>query len=240
MYRIIVILIGLILFSQSFAEPLPNIDTGKVVLSWEELKKLLDEIDNLKQKKEADKQPLKESPPVDYSITEANFLGEVKGSSVKFEGKFSVQVLKEGWVTIPFFNNEVGIETIRIELSKPNKPDESNNDPAKELHLAHFVRDTKGYSFLAKGPKIFTIQVSFYVPLQMDELTYTLSFPPPRSVTNHLTLRIPEKGVNILQINANSQFTQEPQLTTVETVLSERDTLKLSWKIEKDWQRFML
>lgn len=235
MYKYAVILIGLIWFSQGFSESLPNIDTGKVVLPWEELKKLLEEIDSLKQKKnQADKQPSKESPPVEYSITEANFLGEVKGGSVKFEGKFSVQVLKEGWVTIPFFSNEVGIETIRIELSKTNKPEEQNNDPPKELHLAHFVRDAQGYSFLAKGPKMFSIQVSFYVPIQMDELTYTISFLPPRSVTNHLTLKIPEKGVNLLKVNANSQFIQEPQLTTVETVLSERDTLNLSWKIEKE------
>jgi len=53
-------------------------------------------------------------------------------------------------------------------------------------------------------------------------------------VINHISLRIPEKGVNVVQMTSHSQLIQEDEVTTIESVLSERDPLKLSWKVEKD------
>ncbi len=221
------ILIGLLIglaLSPVFAEPLSEIKSGKVILSWEELKKLLDEIDTLKQdikalKKEKVQAKPKEPLPVTYSITESQFVGEVKGLSAQFQAEFSVKILKEGWVTIPFFPNSVGIEAITF----------------PEQQLVQFVREPKGYALLAKGPKSFSFQVTFRVPIQVNELTYSLSFLPPRSVINHITLRIPEKGVNVVQKTFHSQVIQNKEaVTTIEAVLSERETLELAWKIEKD------
>lgn len=233
-------LIGLMFLSfgcvqQLFAEDfsLSEIKSGKVILSWDELKKLLDEIETLKQdiktlkqEKAQAKKGQKKPLPVEYSITESQFTGEVKGMSAQFKAEFSVQILKDGWVTIPFFSNEVGIEAISL-------PKTSENE--QQLALAQFVREPKGYYLLAKGPKSFSVQVTFRVPIEVDDLTYTLFFIPPRSVINHITLRIPEKGVNVIQKTSHSQLIQEKdEVTTIETVLSERDSLKLAWKVEKD------
>ncbi len=77
--------------------------------------------------------------------------------------------------------------------------------------------------------------MTFRVPIQVKGFIYSLSFLPPRAVINHVTLRIAEKGVNVVQKTSHSQLIQEENgFTTIETVLSERDTLKLGWKVEKD------
>jgi len=219
------IIIGVLFISlQVLAEETSRAELGKVVLSWEEIKKMLSEIDTLKQDikrlKDEQAKAKKEPLPVTHSITESHFSGEVKGKSAQFSAKFSVQILKEGWVKIPFFQNDVGIETITI-----------NNG---EQQFAQFVREPQGYYLVAKGPKTLTLEVSFRVPIQVKELTYSLSFTPPRAVINHISLRIPEKGVNVVQMTSHSQLIQEDEVTTIESVLSERDPLKLSWKVEKD------
>jgi len=258
------ILIGLIgwtflsISPQLFAEELSlaEIKTGKVVFSWNELKKLLEEIETLKQEIEALKQESvqaekkqEELPPVDYSITESNFVGEVKGMSAQFNATFSVQILKDGWVKVPFFLNDVGIEAISIyfpEISegKPATIDEKTaateltshlqNEQNGEQPFAQFVRGLKGYYLLAKGRQAFSIQVTLRVPIQVEELTYTLSFLPPRSVINHITLQIPDKDVRFVHKTSHSLMIEENEVTTIETVLSEHDTLKLSWEVEKD------
>jgi len=218
-HRLLIIIGVLFLSLQVFAEETSR--AGEVVLSWEEMKKMLSEIETLKQdikhlkdEQAKAKKKKKEPLPVTYSITESHFSGEVKGKSAQFSAKFSVQILKEGWIKIPFFQNDVGIEAITGEQQ--------------------FVRDPQGYYLLAKGPKTLTFEVTFRVPIQVKELTYSLSFIPPRAVINHISLRIPEKGVNVVQMMSHSQLIQEDEVTTIESVLSERDPLKLSWKVEKD------
>jgi len=221
-----------------FAEEnsLSDIKTGKVVLSWEELKTMLNQIETLKQDLKALKkeqkakaeQDKKEPLPVEYSITESQFTGEIKGMSAQFKAEFSVQILKKGWVSIPFFGNDIGIETINITVAEQAKSEQ-------EQTLAQFVRNSEGYYLLAKGENAYTIQVTFRVPVQLNELTYSLSYLPPRSVINHILLKIPEKGVHIVKMNAHSQLIQQTdEMTSIETVLSERDSLKLAWKVEKD------
>lgn len=208
--------------------------SGKVILPWQEMKKLLEEIENLKKAIETLKeekiqtQTEQKTPvPVEYSISKSHFSGEVKDLSAQFKAEIAVQILTDGWVKIPFFQNDVGIEAISINSSSSNEP--GNGEP-----MAQLVRTPDGYSFLAKGPKSFTIQVTFRVPIIINELTYSLSFIPPRAVINHITLRIPDKGVNIVQKTAHTQTTQQDEFTTIETVLSERDVLTLAWKVEKD------
>ncbi len=228
------VFISLAYLPRVFAEDssLSEIKTGKVVLSWDELKTMLNQIETLKQDIKALKkeqkakaaQDKKEPLPVEYSITESQFTGEIKGMSAQFKAEFYVQILKKGWVSIPFFGNDIGIETIKITNSAEN-----------EQTLTQFVRNSKGYYLLAKGENAYTIQVTFRVPVQLNELTYSLSYLPPRSVINHILLKIPEKGVHIVKMNAHSQLIQQTdEMTSIETVLSERDSLKLAWKVEKD------
>jgi len=220
----------------SLSEP----QLGKVILSWEEIKTLLKEIETLKQdietlKKEkvqiqkAQTEKEKEKPvPVEYAITESQLTGEVQGLSAQFKAIFSVQVLKKGWLKIPFFQNDVGIEAINItvpntsnsevasdEIAEQTAIEPTNlslqNEPANE-QSAQFIRDANGYSLLAKGPTFLSIQVTFRVPIQVEELTYTLSFMPPRAVINHITLQIPEKEVNVVHKTATVK-SFKPEMT---------------------------
>ncbi|OAD24031.1 secreted protein [Candidatus Thiomargarita nelsonii] len=146
LHRLLIIIGVLFLSLQVFAEETSRAEQGEVVLSWEEMKKMLSEIETLKQdiKRLKDeqakaKQKKKEPLPVTYSITESHFSGEVKGKSAQFSAKFSVQILKEGWVKIPFFQNDVGIETITINETPTNS----------EQQFAQFVRESQGYYLVA-------------------------------------------------------------------------------------------
>lgn len=223
---------------------LAELKSGKVILSWDEMKKLLKEIETLKQaietlkqeqaqtlrqaqiQKEQNQKGQKQPIPVEYSITKSRFIGEVNGLSAQFQATFSMQILTDKWIKIPFFQNDVGIEAISINMPDTVEPKENEQN-------AQFVRDTKGYYLLAKGPQSLAIQATFRVPLLVKELTHTLSFIPPRAVINHITLKIPEKEINIVQKNAHSQVIQQDEITMIETLLSERDILQLAWKVEE-------
>ncbi len=211
------------------ASTLPALESGKVVLSWEELKKLLAEIDTLKRAQvEATKKP-EETVPVAYAITEAHFNGMVKDTSARLEATFAVQVLQKGWVVIPFFaNNELGIEELAI------SPLTDKSTATSETELAQFVRYPEGYALVIKGPQALAVQMTLHVPVKTEELTHTLSFLPPRSVINSFVLQIPEKNVQVLHSPANTQLTTKDNFTTLAMVLSEGDALKLSWQVEKD------
>jgi len=246
-------LLGILFYSlsvpQLFAETaetaqplsLSQLKSGQVRLSWEELKTLLEEIELLKQNLEKLKaeqakkeQAPKETIPVEYTLTQSHLTGEVKGLSAQFKAEFSVQILKEGWLKIPFFKNDIGIEAVSITVPDTAEETGSTANQVIGKPLAQFVRHAQGYDLLAKGPQSFAIQVTFRAPIQVNELTYSLSFQPPRAVINQISLHIPEKGVNVIQKTAHSQVIQENDLTTIESVLSERETLKLSWQVEKD------
>jgi len=244
-------LLGFLFFSlpQLFAETpetaeplsLSQIKSGQVLLSWEELKTLLQEIELLKQNLEKlkteqakkEKAP-KETLPVEYTLTQSHLTGKVKGLSAQFQAQFSVQILKEGWLKIPFFQNDIGIEAVSITVPDTAAETGLIANQGHGKPLAQFVRNAQGYDLLAKGPQSFAIQVTFRAPIQVNELTYTLSFQPPRAVINQISLQIPEKGVNVIQKTAHSQVIQENEITTIESVLSERETLKMSWQVEKD------
>jgi len=250
---------------------LSELKSGQVILSWEEMKTMLEEMESLKQQIDSLKQQQAETKkrpaeplPVEYSITESQLTGEVKGRAAHFSAHFSVQILKEGWVKIPFFQNDIGIEAISFQAAEEpgNSTVHSQKSPNAEPNVqktgglsddgltekvpsaqktvsettrAQFVRDAHGYYLLTKGPQLLSVQVTFRVPIEVNELTYSLSFIPPRAVINHITLTIPEKGVNVVDKTPHSHLIQDPEKgTTIEAVLSERDTLKLGWKVEKD------
>lgn len=150
-------------------------------------------------------------------------------------------MLKDGWVTIPFFPGSIGIETVRVDLADGSSqslpeliqtPTVDNRD--HDRRTAQFVRDTKGYSLIARGPGVFTIQATFCIPLGIEDLIHTLTFIPPPSVINRVTLRIPEKGVRLIQTEPAGRVDQSDNETAFQAVLSQSDVLKLSWRIEKD------
>ncbi|MCP4111764.1 MAG: RNA methyltransferase [Desulfobacteraceae bacterium] len=226
-------------FAEEFT--LPKIDSGKVVLTWTELKLLLEELEDLKQAREKDKQDKKkkkEIPPAEYSVAEAEYNGTVKGETARFESDFSVHVLKDGWVNIPFFPNDVGIESVHIDIADPSVRQSSEDSEQaagnKSRQTPQFVRNTKGYSLIARGPGFFTIRAVFHIPVQTENLVNTISFVPPRSVINRMSVQIPEKGVRLIQTTPPGSITQKENSVAFQTILSERDTLKLSWRIEKD------
>jgi len=232
----------------------PQLNSGEVTLSWEEFKTLLEQIEALKKRTEDLKAELKpkkpQASPVAYTLTEANFVGEVKGLSARFEAQFSVQILHAGWVTIPFFPANMGIETLNIAQLTPVQQEtftetstrgESSEEPLNPVATAtspvthaYFVNHEEGYALLAQGPQKLSIEAVFYVPIQINDLTYELTFSPPSAVIHHVSLQIPEQDIQIVKMNQHSQRVSSEHTTLIETVLSEQEPFQLSWQVKKD------
>lgn len=201
---------------------LPPLDQGKVMMPWDELKHLLEQLETLKQsQRETAKKPVIQEPPALYSLTEALLTGTVQEHSARFEASLSIQVLTTDWVIVPIFPVEVGVESLTL-----------HPDPASTEFPTAFTKDKQGYALLTKGPQRLTLKAVIQVPITETELTYHLTFAPPKAVVNQVQLHIPEKGVQLLQTPQYSQIETADSGTTLKIV--PQDTLKLAWRIEKD------
>lgn len=214
----------------TWAEDEP-LESGKVVLPWAEVKHLLEQIETLKKATEKPEQKPDNPAPVDYAISQAHFEGEVQDNKVKFDATFALQVFKNNWITLPFFSSEVGIESLSIETQIPQN---AFAKPVSNTPPTQFVRTDDGYSLLTKGPIQLNLKLRFYVPLEVEELTHTLAFTPPPAVINQVKLKIPAKGVNLLQKTAHSQVIQKEDSMIISTVLNAAEALVLQWKIDKN------
>lgn len=201
-------------------EKLPEIKSGKVTLTWQELKTILDELEGLKKDIAEKEEKEKDKLPVDYTLYEAKLHGIVKGKSARFDAKVTVEVLKEGWVEIYFFSKDVAIESVSI--------------TPKGQGIARFVHDDKGYRLIAEGPDFFTINMGVQIPVESNDLRYTLSFVPPKAVINLVKAEILEKGVHIIQSDPPGEIIQHDEGVIFNAVLNDDNRFRLSWKIEKD------
>ncbi len=231
---------------------LPKMESGKVVLPWKELKSLLEQIENLKKQKKVHQS--KKIPPAEYTITRAQYNGIVEDQSIRFEAGFSIEVLKDGWVSIPFFPNTVGIEMvnigyepsfIKIAEKTPQPSSTAEKKPEDQAIIikektpktylnAQFVRSREGYQFIARGTGKFTIDMTFYISLDIKDLVYSLNFTPPRSVINQITLRIPQSGAHLIHAEPAGRVIRDKKETLFKTVLRTDNSLSVRWKIEKD------
>ena len=219
---------------------LPNLESGKVVLTWNELKTILDELESLKRAIAEKKPPeVKETPPIEYNVLDAQLRGTAQGATMRFEADMTIQILKTGWTTFQLLPAEVGIESVNVtqreaapsEDAAPTLPPVATPPSA---NIAQLVRGDKSYDIIAQGPAQFTLAVVFYAPIQVDNLTYAFALTPPPAVMNRMTVEIPENAVNLLKMSPAGQVTQADGRTTFRTVLSKNDTLALSWQIEKE------
>lgn len=213
---------------------LPAIESGKVALTWNELKTLLDELDSLKRAAAQRRQPKKEdAPPIDYNLLDAQLRGAAEGELMRFDAEMTVHVLKSGWTTFRLFNEQIGIETVTITPKTAAIPNAPTPDAAPQP-VAQLARGEKGVDMIARGPAEFAVKMTFYAPIKVDHLTYSLSLTPPASLMSRVTIEIPGKGVNLLTMTPAGKVTQTDALTTFQTVLGKNAALNLGWTIEKE------
>lgn len=217
---------------------LPNLESGKAVLTWNELKTILDELESLKRAIAEKKPPeVKETPPIQYNVLDAQLRGTAQGAMMRFDAEMTIQILKTGWTTFQLLPAEVGIESVNVTQREAVPSEDATLSPVAtppSAKIAQLVRGEKSYDLIAQGPAQFTLAVVFYAPIQVDSLTYSFALTPPPAVMNRMTVEIPEKAVNLLKMSPAGQVTQADGRTTFQTVLSKNDTLALSWQIEKE------
>lgn len=198
------------------SQPLPALESGKVELSWREMKTLLDEIEFLKQALKKD-EPVPEAPaPTAYTVREARFDGEAGENTARFTATFAIHVLSDTWTQVPLLPASAGIESLALE------PDAN----------AQFLRDEQGYSLLVKGPAELSVTAVLHLPITSDERTFRLEFTPPPAVINPFTLRIPETGVRLVHAPARGQVHAGENRTQIDVI--QREPFHLAWRIEKD------
>jgi len=239
-------------FSTAWAEEqefsLPELESGRIVLTWSELKSVLDELETLKReldtlKRNAEDKDSQEEkdllPPMEYTILESHLRGTTEGKRVRFESTTTIQVFKTGWSSIRLLPEQMGIESVHIALADtvPERSAWISRTQSEEESLpptAQIVRGQDGYYVLARGPGKFSVTVTFYAPVHVENLVHTLVIAPPTAVINRIDLEIPEKGVHIDQMFPSGRITETEENTSIQTVLNKNDELRLVWKIDKD------
>jgi len=220
---------------------LPDFESGRIVLTWSELKTLLDELDALKRELNAlkPKDEAEDEPPLEYAIVEAHLRGATEEERARLTATTTIQVFASGWTTIPFLPAHIGIESVDIALAEAQSEKSGwiSWAESKESALpptAQIVRGADGYDIIAHGPATFAVDAVFYAPIRVENLVHTLTFTPPAAVINRLELDIPAKGVNIEQMLPSGRITQTDEQTSIQTVLNQHDELRLVWRIDKD------
>lgn len=223
---------------QSSSFSLPAMHQGQVVMRWEELKKILEELETLKQQRhDTLKKPVLAEPPTAYTIQQAELTGTLQGQAARFAVTLIVQSLTNDWTIIPLFSADTGVEALTITAATPTPAKttgmttpETPQPPPTYTHS--FLHDKQGYALLTQGAQTLTLNAVIHLPVQQEELTYQLTLTPPRAVINRLQLHIPEKGVQLLKTPPYSQITSSETGTTLAVVPHE--SVHFSWRIEKN------
>lgn len=227
---------------------LPELESGKVSLSWAELKTLLDELEALKREKleeetQSDlKKALEAEPPVSHSISRAEFKGEIQAQTVRFEATFQFDLFKAGWITFPLFSQPIAVESVRIEPAVEDtgrfatlKEYLGQESQAAEMFPAQLINTPTGYDFFGRGPGSFTARIVFQAPIRTENFTQTFRLHVPQAVMSQLEMAFPEQGARLLESSSPGVMTQqEGQPATFRAALTEQDELTMVWKLEKE------
>ena len=160
-----------------------------------------------------------------HLVSAARFSGTVEEKLARIKLDLTVDVLKEGWVTIPVGLGQVGVSSVKL----ANAGNEADTTPP----LLRF--QNKRYEILAKGPGRQEITVDFVSQLVTQPGRNLLKFNIPQAAINTLELTIPEENLKVdVQPMLAASTTQVDQpdsgkATKLQAFLGQSGTVSLSW-----------
>jgi len=189
--------------------PTYTIEDGKVVLTREQFKRLLDEM-------KPSVIPVVK-PPADYFITKATYCGRMEKEVTSFTTTFRVNIFKkegrEEYVKIPLFPAYIALEEVLFD-----------NKPALiklENSMHHLVTDKVGEHL---------VTVNFSIKTSLGQGSQGFSFPIPQTSITILDLKIPLKDIEVKIPEAQQiSLSKRGDLTHILCLLSPTTSINVKW-----------
>jgi hypothetical protein len=185
-----------------------NMGQAKVRIPWQEFKALL--LWNVEQKQK----PVAPTPPSDWAITGAEYVGELSKDSAIFTATFKITVLKEKeWKVIPILPATVAIQEVTL-------------PQGAYLRLAN-----NNYEVLTAAPGAMEVKVKFATAVTEQAGSNTLRFDRVPSSTCLLDLKLAQTNVDISVTGAQSVVKKEEGgATRVVAALPAAQAVQLTWE----------
>lgn len=223
---------------------LPELESGRIVLTWSELKSLLDELEALKRDIKALQadEPDQEKPPIEYAIVESSLNGVIQSEFVRVNLSATVQVFTDGWTVIPFLPGTIGVEGAQIAPIEESTDTSAltswlSSEKNAPRPAAQIVRGADGYDIIARGPAMFAVDAPFTAPVEMENQMHAVTLTPPAAAINTVTVTFQEKGVTIAELTPPGDITQTDESTSIHSSLGQHDQFRVTWKVDKDTGR---
>lgn len=179
-------------------------DQRKVLLPIKEYEKLLEQLRKLGTDLT--------KPPVDAVISSIAYQGSVEKEVVSVQATLMIEVLQEGWVSVPVHFKGAAISKVDGAMLKPL------DDGKAELLLNKLGQQQ--------------VVVDLVIPLVKGETGPTLSLDGPLAGSVRLDLTIPETGldINVQPKLAATQIKTQDKTTQITSVLGAVDQVQVSWQ----------
>lgn len=198
------------LLSQTGKETPPNfqIKEGKVILSREQFKRMLDEM----------KPPVDPgvSPPQEYLITKGVYKGVMGREDVSFKAVFNLNIFErtqKQYLKIPLFQQDVALEEVLL--------DEKPALILVEGGKYYVTTDKTGYH---------TITCTFSVKASLAQGPHKFYFFIPQTSITKLDLNIPLKDIDVSIANAKQMVLSKMDSTThISSILAPTNSMQVEW-----------
>jgi hypothetical protein len=188
----------------------PDILSGRVQLSWEEFKAVLDQI------KTPEKPIEKDPPPVDWSLNSVEYNAEAAElRRVRVEVRMDITVLNnDTWVSIPVLHESVAPISIKLD--------------GETTALARV--DDGWHALMLKGAGTHTLESTFFVSQTKSEGKSSFLFPTPRTPMTTMALRIPMADARVSSPAAARIYaTRGSDFLNVDLAFKGTDDIQVEW-----------
>jgi hypothetical protein len=159
-----------------------------------------------------------------HLVSAARFTGTVKEKLAHIQLQLTVDILKEGWVTVPIGLGQVGVSSVNL---GPGAGD------AVDKPLLRFQKNN--YEILAKGPGRQVLTIDFVRQIVTQPGRNLLQFTIPTAAINTLDLTIPEENLKVdvqPMLAASTSQAERPgkgKATRLQAFLGQSGSVTLSW-----------
>jgi hypothetical protein len=193
--------------------PLPDLPSAAVSISWEDLKGLL-----LKLQPDKTLEREIEPAPVPWTVSKSYYAAKAGADhSVRIDAVFDIVVWKDrGWAQIPIVGGAIAPVDITLD-----------GDPTS------LVADEAGwFTLLINKPGPHRLELSFFIQAQAADGVVSFEFPSQRSSQTHMTLEVPVPEARVSSpVAAHTTTRQTEGALIADLELRTTDTVAVQWEL---------
>lgn len=192
--------------------PLPDLESGRMSLTWNDFKVLLEKFTSVKPPEAA---PV-ENAPVESAMSRARYdAAVVSPNSVRIAATFGLTVFKpQGWVSVPVLGNTSAPVSALLDGQDTTLVRNTNN----------------GFSALLNAPGTHTLELVFFASATVDKGVASFSFASALTPLTQMTLNVPAPDVVVESPQAvNIVTSKADDHVTAELAFRSSDTIEVRW-----------